>query len=270
MRQWWTYRGGRRTGPTQNVAQLATVVGIAALTMGHAIGTRCVAQVPKPAAGEDLNAQWETAVNYFKYQDFDKAVERLVALLYPVNRLEPKRELKAREYLGASYWWQGKREAAFDEFTALLVRAPHTKLEPAQYPPKMIDDFEQRRKRLVDTGVIKGDAVAEPEPPSANREGAAPLAMVLFPFGVGQFANHEPTKGWLFLGTEALFGGVSVGYYLRNRDLGRVGPRPLSTDIAQISTGAVFWAIALWGIWDAWSTQTATSADRPPAARPAL
>ena len=207
---------------------------------------------------EDLGAQWETAVNYFKYHEFDKAIERLTALLYPVNRLDVRRELKAREYLGAAYWWQGKREAATDEFTALLVRSPQSKLEPAQYPPKMIDDFEQRRKRLIETGVIKGEL--PPVDGDLRRPGnlAPPaLAMSLFPFGVGQFSNGEPQKGWLFLGSQALVGSLSVALYLQNRDAGRVGPRPLKDDALQISAGAAFWLLAGWGIWDAWTTHRA-------------
>lgn len=219
----------------------------------------------KVGGGEDdLGAQWETAVNYFKYHEFDKAIERLSALLYPTTRLDPRRELKAREYLGAAYWWQGKREAAADEFTALLVRAPGSKLEPAQYPPKMIEEFEARRKRLVDTGVIKGQA---PPPdldgPDPRRAAAPPLYLNVFPFGVGQFSNRQPVKGWIFLGGEVLLGGVSAALYLRNRDAGRVGARPWQDDAWQISAGAAFWLLAGYGVWDAWNTHRATWPPRP-------
>ncbi|MBM4342228.1 MAG: hypothetical protein FJ100_02490 [Deltaproteobacteria bacterium] len=218
------------------------------------------AEVDKVAsADDDLAAQWETAVNYFKYHEFDKAIERLSGLLYPTTRLDARRELRAREYLGAAYWWQGKREAAADEFTALLVRAPGSRLEPAQYPPKMIEEFEARKKRLVDTGVIKGQA---PPPdldgPDARRAVAPPFYMSLFPFGVGQFSNRQPVKGWILLGSEALLGGLSAALYLRNRDAGRVGDRPWKDDAWQISAGAAFWLLAGYGVWDAWTTHRAT------------
>jgi len=217
----------------------------------------------RPAELEDLHSQWETAANYFKYQDFDKAVERLIALLYPTSRLDLRRELRAREYLGASYWWQGKREAAADEFTALLVKAPYTRLEPAQYPPKMIDDFEARRRRLIETGAIKGDATAPgADAAVAVRGEAPPIELVFFPFGVGQFATRQPTKGWIVLAGEAALGSFSVWYYLRNRDQGRVGPRPLSDDVIQISAGAAFWLVAAWGAWDAWASHRAQWPDR--------
>ncbi len=257
------HRPSRRTRAflLRGVVQLVAPQPIFAMMLAWTVVTCCIpatswADPPKATApADEVSSLWETAVNYFKYQDFDKAVERIAALLYPVNRLDLRRELKAREYLGASYWWQGKRDAAFDEFTALLVRVPQTRLEPAQYPPKMIDDFEARRKRLIDTGVIKGDSVLiDPNPQVPNVEGAPPLGLVFFPFGVGQFANREPTKGWLMLAGQAILGGVSAGYYLHNRDLGRVGPRPLANDVTQIAIGAAFWTLAAWGIWDAYSS----------------
>lgn len=200
---------------------------------------------------EAVNAAYDNAVNAFKYQDFDAAVPQLRALLYPVIRLDFRRELLVREYLASSLWWQGKREEAMDEFTALLVKNPRAKLDPAQYPPKMVAEVEARRKRLQETGVIRDlDATPPIEPGPALRE-APPLPLAFLPFGAGQFANGQTGKGWAFLAAEAVLAGVSAGMYLANAEAGRSGPRPLRDDVIQISAGAGFWLLAGLGIWDA-------------------
>ncbi|MBI5609941.1 MAG: hypothetical protein HY902_13795 [Deltaproteobacteria bacterium] len=214
---------------------------------------------------DQLSAKFEAAYNAFKYQDFDAAIPQLRALLYPKPRLDLRRELRAREWLGAALWWTNKRDEAMDEFTALLLKQPAARLDPAQYPPKMIDDFDQRRRRLVDTGILSAEAVAgdplllpelaRPEPP--------PMGLMFFPMGVGQFANRQPTKGWLFLASEALLAGTSLGMYWYNAEVGLSGPRPLRNDVLQISAGAAFWLVAGWGVWDAVSTWRQQWPDKP-------
>lgn len=254
----------RRSWRSSAIAVAALLAARAALA-GPA-GSPSPAPVDSSPASheEDLNIQWENAVNYFKYRDFDRAIEKLAALLYPTCALELKRELKAREYLAAAYWWQGKKEAAVDEFNGLLVRSPRTKLDPALYPPKMIDDFETRRRRLVDTGVIKSDALGpDIDGPPPTKLLPPPMGLMAAPFGVGQFANREPTKGWLFFAGEALIGGTSAALYLRNRDAGRVGSRPWKDDALQITAGAAFWLLVGWGVWDAFSTYKAQWPDAP-------
>ncbi|MEY3015659.1 MAG: hypothetical protein RIT45_4394 [Pseudomonadota bacterium] len=195
-------------------------------------------------------SDWQDAVNAFRYQDFDYAIPRLRALLYPKVRLEREREWKAREYLGASLWWTGKKQEALDEFTALLVRNPTARLDPASYPPQIIKDFETLRSNLVRLGVIRPGQKPRPEKPRATPF-EPPLALALFPFGVGQFANAEPYKGALFLGSEAALAGGSLAIYLYNRDEGQAGRSNTAWRTAQLVTGGLFWAVAAWGVVDA-------------------
>lgn len=219
------------------------------------------AAAPSLDTPEAIAAAYDNAVNAFKYQDFDAAVPQLRALLYPKIRLDFRRELLVREYLGSSLWWQGKREEALDEFTALLVKKPQVKLDPAQYPPKMVADFESRRKRLQETGVIR-DTDAVPLPDQSVRLRARPaLPLAFLPFGAGQFANGQTTKGWVFLTAEAALAGLSAGMYLANVQSGQQGPRPLRDDVIQIGAGSAFWLLAGIGIWDA-------LANRPPQRAP--
>jgi hypothetical protein len=106
-------------------------------------------------------------------------------------------------------------------------------------------------------------------------------AVNFIPFGAGQFQNGQRKKGWLFLGTEAALGGASVAAFATNFALFGIAPhrrctvmQPLdanglpqkcpSVDIdrsdenlstnlfrAQVVTGALFYAVAIWGVVDA-------------------
>jgi hypothetical protein len=101
------------------------------------------------------------------------------------------------------------------------------------------------------------------------------------PFGAGQFQNGQRKKGWLFLGAEAVLGGASVAAFATNFALFGIEPRrrcnvvePLdanglpqqcpSNEIdhsdenlsrnllrAQVVTGGLFFAVAIWGVVDA-------------------
>ena len=106
--------------------------------------------------------EWEEALNAFRYQDFDQAIAKLRALLYPKPRVEESRAWRTREYLASSLWWCQKRKSASDEFTALLVRNPGAKLDPGYYPPQMLKDLEKLRGNLIRLGVIKRGVVRKP------------------------------------------------------------------------------------------------------------
>lgn len=228
--------------------------------------TPAPAQAAAEGSPESALTAYAAAVNAFKYQDFDSAIPQFRALIYPKTRLDQKREWKAREYLGAALWWQGEAKLAADEFTALLVRNPQTVLDPAVYPPKMINEFDGLRANLVRLGVLTPDqAPRPPEQRDLLPTEPAPLPLMFFPFGVGQFANQEPVKGTTFLLVEAALGAVSATYYINNLYDGvHTGKRSTTGDIVQISTGAAFLVVAGWGIIDALMHRRRAQADTPP------
>jgi hypothetical protein len=99
------------------------------------------------------------------------------------------------------------------------------------------------------------------------------------PFGAGQFQNRQRRKAWTFLGAEAALGAVSLGAFSTNFVLFGLAPRrrcldaptggttgvaqpcqnidhsqeALSRDLlhAQLASGGLFFAVAIWGIIDA-------------------
>ena len=104
------------------------------------------------------------------------------------------------------------------------------------------------------------------------------FAINLIPFGAGQFQNGQRGKGWTFLGVEAGLGAVSVGALVTNFARFGVNPRrrcldPQTSDTTtprpcmnidhsdedlsrnltrvQVASGALFIAVAAWGIIDA-------------------
>jgi len=212
------------------------------------------AAVPVLVAGSEAAvAAYDTAVNTFKYQDFDNAIPQLRALLYPKPKVDVKREWRLREYLGAALWWQSELREASDEFTALLVRNPQARLDPAQYPPKMISDFDSLRANLLHLGVIKDNnaRVEEVSTPVEKIE-PAPYGLMLFPLGVGQFANRQPSKGTAFLIAEGLLGSVSLGIFVGNSyAVAHGGTKSTSAETLMLSTGAAFWLVTAWGVVDA-------------------
>ncbi len=205
---------------------------------------------PEPLSAVASSAEWDEAINSFRYQDFDAAIGKLRFLLYPRPRVDRQREWRAREYLGAALWWTGRKAEALDEFTALLVRNPPARLDPVSYPPPMIQDFETLRGNLLRLGVLRPDSKPSlPTPPPTPW--VAPLPLCLFPFGVGQFANQQPGKGIAFLAAEGTLAAGSAWLYLYNRD---EGLHSRATDLpraAQVAAGAAFWAVATWGVIDA-------------------
>ena len=108
----------------------------------------------------------------------------------------------------------------------------------------MVADFDELRQNLLRLGVIHADVIDEPE-------GVPPLSVVLFPFGVGQFANRQPWKGAAFLGSELALGSVSVAAWLRAYELRLRGNSASGAVAVELISGAAFFLVASWGIYDA-------------------
>jgi len=199
---------------------------------------------------------FKDAENTFLFQDYDEAVKKLDRLLHPRSLLDPVRDLKAREYLGASLWWLNQKPRAETEFSALLARRPTHQLDPVFYPPAMIKDFEALRQRLTDLGLIKPeikpDIVAPKTVVRVRVVERRAFGLSFIPLGVGQFNNGENGKGAFFLGSQLLTGLASASLYVVNRDAGLLeGRKSTSLEVLQIGAGAAFWGLALWGVIDA-------------------
>lgn len=210
-------------------------------------------------------AQLQEAENAFRFQDYVTAEKLLYPLLHPeVVISDPDDILKAREYLGACYYWLGNEKRMEEEFTALLTLSPTHRLDPFYYPPELIEKVELLRARLAELKVIsvegrerrdeKHTCVVPKETISRRSRWVAML-----PFGVGQFYNGANVKGALFLTGETLALGTNIASYfaaerLRGSD-GFYSPAERRTAeklrIVQYASLGFLVALALWDILDA-------------------
>lgn len=180
-----------------------------------------LAQGAEPAEGRDPKVRFQEAENTFRFQDYTAAEAALNALLHPeVLLTDPDDVLKAREYLGACYYWLGNEKRMEEEFTALLSLAPNHRLDPFYYPADLIERVDRLRARLAELHVI--DLQGREEPHDRKPPCVVPKETVVrrsrfvsfVPFGVGQFHNGDTVKGALFLTGEVLALGVNVGSYV--------------------------------------------------------
>jgi hypothetical protein len=232
---------------------------------------RPASPAPPPGATEpqDPKVAFGVAENTFRYQDYERAVGLLEALLYPEVKLEEADELRAREWLGASCWFLDDFQRSEEEFTVLLTRQPGYALDAFYYPAALITFFEGVREKLIRLKVIPpvgaGPEGLEPHPPRETvvvqervvRERSWLVAVL--PFGIGQFQNGDTTKGIVFLTLESLALATNIASYfvidsLQEKD-GFISPgnidRAREFEIVLYSSLGVFGALVIGGLVDA-------------------
>ncbi len=235
--------------------------GIAPLAFAVAVGTWRVV-----AFAETPEERFREAENTFRFQDYAAAEVLLNSLLHPEVLLKgPDDVLKAREYLGACYYWLGNEKRMEEEFTALLILAPNHRLDPFYYPADLIERLDRLRRRLVELQVIsleekekrkdkKPDCVVPKETVVRRSRWVS-----FIPFGVGQFQNGDTVKGALFLTGEVLALGTNVGSYVAAERLrGADGFYSASSArtartlrVVQYASLGVLAGLAIWGVLDA-------------------
>jgi hypothetical protein len=158
------------------------------------------------------------------------------------------------------------------EFFNLVVREEESELSVIVAKRKKRDqELAARRQREAERLRAQQAVVLRYEKRS--------YAVNFIPFGAGQFQNGERRKGWLFLGAETALGAASVGAFVTNFALFGIAPHrrcltvqpidpnglaqpcpavdrsdeALSRNLmrTQVVTGGLFFAVALWGVFDA-------------------
>ena len=206
----------------------------------------------------------------FRFQDYKTAEKLLVKLLYPKPELKDKKLLiKAREYLGACYFWLKKPQRMQEEFTALLVMNPNYKLDPFYYPVPLIEKFEALKKRLIQLGIIKQHEKSKKVIKKKKKLCKTIVKKIevrdkwvcAIPFGVGQFAEHRTWKGVVFAVTQGVGLATNIGAFigivsLKGAD-GYYSPEDAKTArilrYVQYGGLGLFVASAIWGVVDAFT-----------------
>jgi hypothetical protein len=234
--------------------------------------------------------EFERGRTAFLRGEYQRAIKTLTPLLYPELRLESEEEvIQAHRLLGVSYLFENKPDQARVEFRKLLELAPDFRLDALLDPPRVVDFFNDvLREQQSELGDIEA-RLKKREAELARRSGQVlerrierrSFALTFVPFGVGQFQNQQRRKGWLFFGSEAALGGISVATFVANfaiyglrpirpcldpvmtRPDGKPGVcmperidhsgenRSRNLTTVQVVSGGLFFAVAIWGVVDA-------------------
>jgi tetratricopeptide (TPR) repeat protein len=203
--------------------------------------------------------------------EYDKAISQLTGLLYPKSRLADADALaEAHLLLGVSFFEMGKKESAVREFEEALFLDATMTLDTTNFSEESVRFFEKTKSEIERKAREAGEK-------QRRAQRAEKLAKVLdrqfiietkgsyvlnyVPFGAGQFQNGHRGKGAFFLISQASSAGLSLGLWsyqvIRYGYRGRVPRDEVDTvntiQIVQITSGAMFVGLVLWGIADALS-----------------
>jgi len=239
------------------------------------------AVVPRPGTPAQEFDRGRTA---FQRGEYERAISIVYPLVYSDLRLESEPEvLLAHRLLGVSYLFVNKPNEASIEFRKLLELAPDYRFDPLLDPPRVVEFFNALvREQQEQLGDIEARLRKREEERNRHvgeilvrRMEHRPYAVNFLPFGAGQFQNDQPTKGWAFLGAEAVLGAASLGAFITNFMLYGSSPERACTGAyvnnmcpvdkvdhsreetshtitrVQVVSGAAFFGVALWGIIDA-------------------
>ncbi|GEM_PF-3376474 len=234
------------------VQPAATVVTKPAPALAAKPATKPATLPADPArVAATVMAVYEEALNAFKYQDFDTAIPLFRKVLARPGHLTRQQKWRAREFLGASLWFNGNKPGAEDQFTGLLIKNPQARLDPAYYPPQMIGDFNRVRRKMIKLGMIKADDKPAPAP-KTDKYKPPPAILSYIPFGVGQIANDEVGKGIAFMVAETALAATSLYYYSENvRSGAKAIPHTDAAKAGQLVPAIGFYVVAAWGVIDA-------------------
>lgn len=197
-----------------------------------------------PAQADELT-DFESARRAYDRQNYTKAekgLESLVGGAVPTAR-NPVVRLESRKYLGATYLFLGKDEAAREQFRLLLDEDPDYEIDPVAFPAAVVQTFqqvktdmdaerarqaaieaakrEQERSRELEQLLQQQQRIAELEALARTEtvERVNSRWIAALPFGIGQFQNRNRRLGIMFAVTESVFLISSVATFIGHNAL---------------------------------------------------
>jgi hypothetical protein len=239
--------------------------------------------LPRGASGQTHPTLVRARQEYIN-QNHKKVIELVKPLVEPRSVLATEEEeAEAYELLGLSYWWLKKFKAAEAAFLILLSMRPKRELNPAVHARGVIKFFEEIRRKVRKKPIeLRTRQRKELESCRSSlekcRTNISDLRseavvktvirrkrwMAFIPFGVGQFHNGDTAAGWVFFSVEAALALANITtFILAETSWVRDGPgdlvssdpesvrRAQNVQIAQITTGTLFLAVAVAGVVEA-------------------
>ena len=217
---------------------------------------------PEPANYADT--RFDLAKQEAMRGNYKKVIEIIRPLLYPTSRFsDEEKEIKALRLLGLSFWFANDLKNATQTFTVLLNRRPDFKLDPVLVPSGAIAFFKKikhklkknleeiRRKKLEElkkhAPILKQTVIVHKNYP----------LLALAPFGMGQFQNEQPIKGWVLFSIQTVSALISISSYMYLRNKYPKGYVPTDkVDSArqiqylQVGSGSLFFGAWILGVVD--------------------
>lgn len=180
-------------------------------------------------------------IESYNKNDYTSAIQDLEK--YIVNPDEPEeKKLLARAYLGASQFILGNKSIAAGWFLSILKGNPEYELNPVYFPPEIISFFNEVKDTIT---------------PIVFKREEKHFYLNFFPFGAGQFQNHEFIKGAIIAGVEVIALSVSLDTYFRRKSMDVAGKYPedrlseaKKLQNVQIISGGIFIAGYIYGVID--------------------
>ncbi len=212
---------------------------------------------------EELQAARES----FRAGDYDAAIGKFSALLYPTSRLARASSIaEAHLLLGVCFFETGRKDSAEREFEEALFLDDSLTLSDTLFSNDAIAFFSVVLSKQQKSAVDAAEKERLARKKQALNRAFQNLVVLekrrywvnIMPFGAGQFQNGDTKKGTAFFVAEALTGGATVGIWsyqvIKYGFGGRVPRDEIDTvntlQIIQIGAGAAFWGILAWGIID--------------------
>jgi len=204
-----------------------------------------------PAAADELS-DFESARRNYEKQNYTKAARGLESLVGGVvpRAQNPVVRLESRKYLGATYLFLGKKEAAREQFRLLLEEDPDYDIDPVAFPEAVVQTFQEVQKKVAAENA-REEAL---EAARQQRERADELEGLItqqqrnqlleelaatetvekvnsrwiaaLPFGIGQFQNEDRPLGIMFAVTESAFLVASIATFIGHNALRDENPAP--------------------------------------------
>ena len=211
-----------------------------------------------PVAADELS-DFESARRNYDRRNYAKAARGLESL---VGGVVPRAansvvRLEARKYLGATYLFLGKSEAAREQFRSLLEEDPDYDIDPVAFPEAVVQTFqevkrevsaERARKDALEAARRKRERSDEVEELIRQQQRIQMLEelaaaetvekvnsrwIAALPWGIGQFQNEDRKLGIMFAVTESAFMAASIATFIGHNSLRDENPAPSEIERAR-------------------------------------
>ncbi len=217
-----------------------------------------MAAFAQSVAADELS-DFESARRNYDKQNYAKAargLESLVGGAVP-RATNPVVRLEARKYLGATYLFLGKKDAAREQFRSLLEEDPDYDIDPVAFPEAVVQTFQEVQEKVAAERARKDalaaarrerertneveDLIRQQQRIQVLEELAAAETVekvnsrwiAALPWGIGQFQNQDRKLGIMFAVTEAAFMAASIATFIGHNSLRDENPAANEIERAQ-------------------------------------